>query len=131
MGIPESLEEAAILDGANELQIFVRVYIPLSSAVIAVIAMYYAVGYWNSWYQALMFLRNRGLYPLQMFLREILITDQSTTTAVDVTTMNAESFNRELIKYCTVIISTVPILVIYPFLQKYFVKGVMVGAIKG
>ncbi len=131
MGIPESLEEAAILDGANELQIFVKVYIPLSSAVIAVIAMYYAVGYWNSWYQALMFLRNRGLYPLQMFLREILITDQSTTTAVDVTTMNAESFNRELIKYCTVIISTVPILVIYPFLQKYFVKGVMVGAIKG
>ncbi|NLB38262.1 MAG: carbohydrate ABC transporter permease, partial [Clostridiales bacterium] len=95
------------------------------------ITMYYGVGYWNSWYQALMFMRTRDLYPLQMFLREVLITNQSQNTAADVTSMAGQSFDRELIKYCTVIISTVPILVIYPFLQRYFVKGVMMGAIKG
>lgn len=131
MSIPETLEEAARLDGANDLQILFHVYIPLSTAVIAVITMYYGVGYWNSWYQALMFMRTRDLYPLQMFLREVLITNQSQNTAADVTSMAGQSFDRELIKYCTVIISTVPILVIYPFLQRYFVKGVMMGAIKG
>ena len=131
LSIPETLEEAARLDGANDLQILFHVYIPLSTAVIAVITMYYGVGYWNSWYQALMFMRNRDLYPLQMFLREVLITNQSQNTAADVTSMAGQSFDRELIKYCTVVISTVPILVIYPFLQRYFVKGVMMGAIKG
>ena len=130
-GIPAALEEAALLDGANELQILVYVIMPLSTAVIAVIAMYYGVGYWNSWYPSLMFQRDRNLFPLQMFLREVLITNQSTSVAKDVTMQSAEAFDRELIKYCMVIISTVPILCIYPFLQRYFVKGVMVGAIKG
>ena len=130
-GIPDSLEEAALLDGANEIQILVRIILPLSTAVIAVIAMYYGVGYWNSWYPALMFMRNRALYPLQMFLREVLITEQETSVAKDVTAQSSEAFDRELVKYCMVIISTVPILVIYPFLQRYFVKGVMIGAIKG
>ena len=129
--IPAALEEAALLDGANELQILVYVIMPLSTAVIAVIAMYYGVGYWNSWYPSLMFQRDRNLFPLQMFLREVLITNQSTSVAKDVTMQSAEAFDRELIKYCMVIISTVPILCIYPFLQRYFVKGVMVGAIKG
>lgn len=131
MGIPDSLEEAALLDGANDFQILVHVFLPLSTAVIAVIAMYYGVGYWNSWYPALMFMRNRALYPLQMFLREVLITEQELSVAQDVTAQSAESFNRELVKYSMVIISTAPILVIYPFLQRYFVKGVMIGAIKG
>ena len=131
MGIPDSLEEAALLDGANEIQILFHVIIPLSTAVIAVIAMYYGVGYWNSWYPALMFIRNKEWWPLQMFLREVLITEQETSQAKDVTTMSAEAFDRELVKYCMVMISTVPILCIYPFLQRYFVKGVMIGAIKG
>ena len=131
MGIPDSLEEAALLDGANELQIFVHVIIPLSTAVIAVIAMYYGVGYWNAWYQSMMFQRNKQLWPLQMFLREVLIVQNETSQATDVTTMSAEAFDRELVKYCIIVISTVPILVIYPFLQRYFVKGVMIGAIKG
>ena len=78
-----------------------------------------------------MFMRNRALYPLQMFLREVLITEQETSVAKDVTAQSSEAFDRELVKYCMVIISTVPILVIYPFLQRYFVKGVMIGAIKG
>ena len=131
LGIPDSLEEAALLDGANEVQIFIHIIVPLSTAVIAVIAMYYGVGYWNAWYQALMFMRNRELYPLQMFLREVLITETETSVAQDVTAQSSEAFDRELVKYCMVVISTVPILVIYPFLQRYFVKGVMIGAVKG
>ena len=129
-GIPDSMEESAILDGANDFQVFAYIILPLSKAVLAVITLYCAVSLWNSWYPALLFIRNRKLYPLQMFLREILIMNEQTasTTASD---MVGEVYTRELVKYCTIIISTVPIMVIYPFLQKYFVKGVMIGAIKG
>ena len=131
LGIPAELEESAILDGANDLHVLVRIIFPLSSAVIAVITLYYAVGLWNSWYPALMFMRNRKLYPIQMFLREILIANQASTSAnATAATMVTEVFTRELVKYCTVVVSTVPIVIVYPFLQKYFVKGVMIGAIK-
>ena len=130
LGIPESLEESATLDGATDLQIFFRIYVPLSTAVIAVIAMYYGVAWWNSWYQSLVFQPTSTLWPLQMILREVLITNTKSATT-DVTSMAEESYTRELVKYCTVVVSTVPILVIYPFLQRYFVKGVMVGSIKG
>lgn len=135
MGIPDALEEAALLDGASDMQIFIRVYIPLSTAVIAVIAMYYGVGWWNSWYQSLILQPDNKLWPLQMILRETLISNQTVSAqagqAMDVTQMAEESYTRELVKYCTVVVATVPILVIYPFLQKYFVKGVMLGAVKG
>lgn len=129
-GIPEALEEAALLDGASDMQIFFKIYVPLSTAVIAVITMYYGVAWWNSWYQSLVFQPDNKLWPLQMILRETLISNDRSAT-VDVTTMAEESYTRELVKYCTVVVATVPILVIYPFLQRYFVKGVMVGAIKG
>jgi putative aldouronate transport system permease protein len=135
MGIPDALEEAALLDGASDLQIFYKVYIPLSTAVIAVIAMYYGVGWWNSWYQSLILQPDNKLWPLQMILRETLISNQTVSAqagqAMDVTQMAEESYTRELVKYCTVVVATVPILIIYPFLQKYFVKGVMLGAVKG
>lgn len=135
MGIPDALEEAALLDGASDLQIFYKVYIPLSTAVIAVVAMYYGVGWWNSWYQSLILQPDNKLWPLQMILRETLISNQTVSAqagqAMDVTMMAEESYTRELVKYCTVVVATVPILVIYPFLQKYFVKGVMLGAVKG
>ena len=135
MGIPDALEEAALLDGASDLQIFYKVYIPLSTAVIAVIAMYYGVGWWNSWYQSLILQPDNKLWPMQMILRETLISNQTVSAqsgqAMDVTMMAEESYTRELVKYCTVVVATVPILVIYPFLQKYFVKGVMLGAVKG
>lgn len=135
MGIPDALEEAALLDGASDLQIFYKVYIPLSTAVIAVIAMYYGVGWWNSWYQSLILQPDNKLWPMQMILRETLISNQSVSAqsgqAMDVTMMAEEAYTRELVKYCTVVVATVPILVIYPFLQKYFVKGVMLGAVKG
>ena len=130
LGIPESLEESATLDGATDLQIFFKIYVPLSTAVIAVIAMYYGVAWWNSWYQSLVFQPSNSLWPLQMVLREVLITNTKSATT-DVTSMAEESYTSELVKYCTVVVSTVPILIIYPFLQRYFVKGVMIGAVKG
>lgn len=129
--IPESLDEAAILDGANDMDVLVKVYLPLSTPALAVMALYYGVGIWNSWYPALVFMRSRPLYPLQMILREVLILNQASGGVDNATMVVEESFNRELVKYCTVVVATVPILIVYPFLQKYFVKGVMIGAIKG
>lgn len=128
--IPTSLEEAAYLDGATDFQVFMKVVLPLSKPVIAVMVLYYGVSNWNSWFDAMIYLRNRDIFPLQLFLREILITNNSSTQAADTTEMMEESLFRELVQYCTIIVSTVPILCIYPFLQKYFVKGVMIGAVK-
>lgn len=127
--IPLSLEEAALLDGANDFQIFSKVIIPLSKPVIAVIIMYCGVAQWNSWFPAMMFCRNRDLYPMQMILREILIQNANYDTESLVHTVE-ESLSSELVKYCTIVVSTVPILIVYPFLQKYFEKGVMIGAVK-
>ncbi|MEG0355674.1 MAG: carbohydrate ABC transporter permease [Lachnospiraceae bacterium] len=128
--IPASLEEAAVIDGATDFDIFIRVVLPLSKPVIAVMVLYYGVSHWNSWFNAMIYLRDRDIFPLQLFLREILLTSNSATAAVDTTQMMEESFYKELIRYCTIVVSTVPILCIYPFLQKYFVKGVMIGAVK-
>ena len=86
--------------------------------------------YWNGWYPALLYIRERKLYPLQMFLRELLILNENVESASG-KQMVSEVYTRELVKYCTVVVSTVPILIVYPFLQRYFVKGVMIGAIKG
>lgn len=128
--IPESLEEAAIIDGANDFTVFSKVILPLSKPVIAVMILYYGVGQWNSWFPAAMFTRDRKLYPLQMILREILIENQ-TQSADNLAAAMEDTFTKELVKYCTIVVSTVPILAIYPFLQKYFEKGVMIGAVKG
>lgn len=128
--IPESLEEAAIIDGANDFTVFSKVIMPLSKPIIAVMVLYYGVGQWNSWFPAAMFTRDRKLYPLQMILREILIENQA-QSADNLTAAMEDTFTKELVKYCTIVVSTVPILAIYPFLQKYFEKGVMIGAVKG
>lgn len=128
--IPDSLEEAAIIDGANDFTVFSRIIMPLSKPVVAVMVLYYGVGQWNSWFPASMFTRDRKLYPLQMILREILIENQA-QNADSLIAAVEDSFSNELVKYCTIVVSTIPILVIYPFLQKYFEKGVMIGAVKG
>ena len=130
LSIPSALEESALLDGANDFQVLTHIILPLYTPVLAVIGMYYAVGQWNGWYHSLIFHRTRELYPLQMILRELLILNEMTgsDSAADFV---EEAFNRDLIKYCTIVVTTVPILIIYPFLQRYFVKGVMIGAIKG
>ena len=130
LSIPSALEESALLDGANDFQVLTHIILPLSTPVLAVIGIYYAVGQWNGLYHSLIFHRTRELYPLQMILRELLILNEMTgsDSAADFV---EEAFNRDLIKYCTIVVTTVPILIIYPFLQRYFVKGVMIGAIKG
>ena len=130
--IPESLEESAHLDGAGHLTVLFRIIIPLSLPVMAVMVLYYAVGHWNSWFNALLFLRDRSLFPLQLILREILIAN-STTEFMEVTQVDQTMKDdyRLLVQYATIIVATVPILLSYPFLQRYFIKGIMIGAIKG
>lgn len=128
-GIPDSLEESAKLDGANDMQIFVRIVLPLSKASLAVIILFIAVMHWNSWFSASLYLTSRSKYPLQIILREILVDGNTNMTSAGADA--SISIYKTLIKYCTVIVATLPILVIYPFIQKYFTKGVMIGAIKG
>jgi putative aldouronate transport system permease protein len=127
--IPDALEESARLDGANELQILIRIILPVSKATLAVISLFVAVMFWNSWFTASLYLSDRSKWPLQLFLREILISNSQRTLDSDV--RSAVLAQQSLIKYCTIIVATLPILCLYPSLQKYFVKGVMIGAIKG
>lgn len=129
-GLPDSIEEAAKIDGANDLVILFRIIFPLTLPTIAVITLYYAVGHWNSWFNAMIYLKDRDLFPLQLFLREILISNNTDQMMGDAATAEKEQIS-ETIQYATIIIATVPILFLYPFLQKYFVKGITVGAVKG
>ncbi len=128
--IPDSLEEAAKIDGANDILILFRIILPLSVPIIAVMVLFYGVAHWNSWFNALLYIRTRSKYPLQLVLREILLindTSQMTSGA-----SGADRFSlSESIKYATIVVATVPILVVYPFIQKYFVTGIMIGAVKG
>ncbi|NLB91668.1 MAG: carbohydrate ABC transporter permease [Clostridiales bacterium] len=131
-GLPVSLEESAIIDGASDWVVFKSIILPLSKPIIAVMVLYYGVTHWNSWFQASIYLRNRSLYPLQLYLREILVLNVgATTTTVTAEQMVQESYYRELLQYCAIVVATIPILCVYPFVQKYFVQGVMIGAIKG
>ncbi|MBN2980816.1 MULTISPECIES: carbohydrate ABC transporter permease [Cohnella] len=127
--IPEGLIESAKIDGANDFRILWQMVLPLSMPVIAVMTLFYAVSHWNSWFSAMIYLQDPNLYPLQLILREILI-QSSAQNMLSGATQDAVFRMSEAIKYATIIVATVPILVIYPFLQKYFVKGVMIGAIK-
>ena len=131
--LPASLEESASIDGASEMHILFNIILPLSKPVLAVIALFYGVAMWNSWFSAAIYLDKRDLFPLQLYLREVLIN--SSTDAMMTGSAGSAATDRvavsETIKYATIIVSTLPILFAYPFLQKYFVKGVMVGAIKG
>ena len=131
--IPESLQEVAELDGANSAQFVIYIVLPLSAPIIAVMALYYGVGHWNSYFSALIYLQDMKKYPLQMFLRDILIQNEVDLNMFGLDTAQAEAKQRlaQTIKYGVIIVASVPVLCIYPFVQKYFVKGVMIGAIKG
>lgn len=128
--IPETLFEAAKLDGAGEFDTLFRVAIPVSKAIIAVMILFYAVEQWNSWFPAFIYLKDRGLWPLQLVLREIVISNNLSDMLTGIDSAELVSVS-ESIKYATIVVATFPILCIYPFLQKYFVKGVMIGAVKG
>lgn len=129
-GIPDSLVESAHIDGANDLVILFKIILPLSLPTIAVMVLYYGVGHWNAWFSAMIYLRKRDLWPLQLALREILIANRTDEMMSGTIAPDRESIG-ETIKYATIMVATLPILAAYPFLQKYFVKGVMIGALKG
>lgn len=132
LAVPDSLEESARLDGANHFTILFRIIFPLTMPTVAVLILYYAVAHWNAWFNAMIYLRTRTKFPLQLILREILIQNDATAmTATSGVDSGEQLAIAETIRYATIIVATVPILCVYPFLQKYFIKGVMVGAVKG
>ena len=128
--IPDGLIEAAKIDGAGEFRTFISLVLPLSKAILAVMALYYAIGQWNSYFNAMIFLQDENLYPLQLVLKEILIASESTMGGSGETILEQYRLANQ-IKYVSVIVSSVPVLALYPFVQKYFNQGVMIGSLKG
>ncbi|MBR5962471.1 MAG: carbohydrate ABC transporter permease [Clostridia bacterium] len=129
--IPDDLLEAAQLDGASNLQFFVRIVLPLSKAIIAVLVLFYAVSHWNNYSLALYYMRNNDKYPLQLVLRSILFENSMNDMVDDAANLAAQMRLGDLIKYGVIIASSLPLLILYPFLQRYFIQGVMIGAVKG
>jgi ABC-type sugar transport system, permease component len=135
--IPTELQEAAQMDGCTNLRLFIRIVLPLSLPIIAVMALFYGVGHWNSYFSALIYLNDSGKYPLQLVLRQILVLQEMSAqggTMVDAATATAANTKAEiaaLVKYAVIIVSTLPVIAVYPFLQRYFVQGVLIGSLKG
>lgn len=130
--IPDALEEAAFLDGANQLQIIVKVVLPLSLPSIATISMFYAVAFWNAWFPGVMYLTNKNLQPVQNVMRSIIVAASGNLEDIGVSVDDVQVLpTSNTLKCASIVITTVPILVVYPFIQKYFVKGAMVGSVKG
>lgn len=134
--IPFELQEAAMVDGCTTQRLFFSIIVPLSKPILAVLALYNAVGHWNAYFNAMIYLQDQSYYPLQLVLRSILLSGSalekniSTVSEAAANDVSLESIGT-LAKYCVIVVSTAPIIVVYPFLQKYFVKGVMIGAVKG
>ena len=128
--VPDSLSESAYIDGANDLVIVFRIILPLIMPTIAVLLLYYGVGHWNAWFNASIYLKDNDKLPIQNILRAVLIANSNTLNSAATENDQVNEF-AESIKYAAIVLTTVPVLCIYPFLQKYFVKGVMIGAVKG
>lgn len=129
--IPEELYDAARVDGISDIGYLLRIVMPLSQAIFAVMILYYAVGHWNSYFSAMLYLRDKKLWPLQLVLRGILNASRMELSVTDADTLAAMRDAAELLKYGVIVVSSVPVLVAYPFVQKYFQKGVMIGSVKG
>ena len=133
--IPEELLESAQLDGCSDIKYLLKMVIPLAKPILAVITLYYAVGHWNQFFNAMIYINTPSKYPLQLVLRDILITGQSAMTASNGSMSAEEILYREnlaqMLKYSVIVVSAIPMLILYPFIQKHFVKGIMVGALKG
>ena len=130
--IPKEVYEAATIDGCDDFKYFSKILIPLSGSVIAVITLYYAVAHWNSYFNAFLYITDSNLYPLQLVLRNILIANQMDSAMMtDFDSMTSKQGLADLMKYSLIVVSTLPVLIMYPFVQKHFIKGVMVGAVKG
>lgn len=130
--IPDELLEAAQMDGCSDFKFVWKIVIPLSGPIVAVIALFYAVGHWNQYFNALIYLKNQSMYPLQLILRDILIQNEVDINLFgDVEEAAKKQALRELLKYSLIVVSTLPLLVVYPLVQKHFVKGMMIGSLKG
>ncbi|MBM7599996.1 putative aldouronate transport system permease protein [Virgibacillus halotolerans] len=134
--VPVELEESAKIDGASNFKIFFKIILPLSAPIIAVMALFYGVGHWNEYFNALIYLSDKAKFPLQLVLREILVLQEMTTENTQISGSMAEAMHSKqqlaaIIKYGVMIVSTLPIIVAYPFLQRHFVQGVMIGSLKG
>ena len=135
--VPDSLEESAMLDGAGRFTILFQIMLPLIKATLATVILYYVIGNWNSWFNAMIYIRSEDKKPLQLILKELLVdTNSSSNANVDISVLaSGESGDavlyKQLMKYCTIMVATVPMFIFYPFIQKYFESGVMIGAIKG
>ncbi len=129
--IPGDLLEAAKIDGCSDIQFFTRIVMPLSKAIIAVITLYYAVGHWNAYFNAFLYLNSKELYPLQIYLRQVLVLGDIDADLADEEMLLQLQNLRDVLKYAIIVISTAPLLCAYPFVQKYFVRGVMIGSLKG
>ena len=129
--LSRAFEEAAAIDGCDHFGTLIRVVLPLSAPIMAVIVLFYAVGHWNAFFNAIIYLRNQDLFPLQVVLRDILLQNSLEAVGGDLTGMYEKVMRGESMKYALIIVASAPVIMLYPFVQKYFVKGVMVGAIKG
>ena len=131
INIPDELAEAAELDGCGDLNFLWKIVIPLSMPIIAVLALMYAVGQWNAYFDALMYLKSTALHPLQLVLRSILILNTTASGSMDAKTMLERQQLADLLKYSLIVVGSLPVLIIYPFVQRYFVRGMLIGSIKG
>lgn len=129
--IPEELFEAGQVDGCTYFKFFAKVVLPISKPIVAVLVLMYAVGHWNSYFNALIYIRDRSLYPLQVILRELLIQQEAAAGFGDAASAAEQQKLADMLKYGIIIVSSLPVLCMYPFIQKYFVKGMMIGAVKG
>lgn len=130
--IPNELYESAEIDSCGDVGALIYITLPLSITIIAVNALFYAVGHWNSYFNAILYLRNSKLYPLQIVLRNILIKNEISFNMIsDIEDLTRREALRTLLKYSLIIVASVPVLILYPFIQKYFVKGVLIGSLKG
>ncbi|MEF3311970.1 carbohydrate ABC transporter permease [Paenibacillus sp. GYB004] len=135
MNIPRELQESAEIDGCSNTMLFIKIVLPLSAPIIAVMALYYGVAHWNSYFSAIIYLKDRSLYPLQLILREILVQNQMSDamlmTGDDMEAMAKQARIADIIKYAVMIVSSLPIIIVYPFMQRFFMKGVLIGSVKG
>lgn len=129
--IPKEMLEAAQIDGCGDFQYFIKMVVPLSGSVIAVITLYYAIAHWNAYFNAFMYLNDKDLYPLQIFLKNILVSNQVEADMIVDAQVQSQEGIAEVLKYSLIVVAVIPVMIIYPFVQKHFVKGVMIGAVKG
>jgi len=129
--VPTELLESAQMDGCSNTRYLVSILLPLSVPILAVIGLFYAVGFWNSYFSAMIYLNDRTKYPLALILREILVLNDANIDTLDVSIVLKLEERRNVMKYAVIIVASLPVMILYPFVQKYFVKGIMIGAIKG